>query len=97
LARRADRFDGLVCDSEMGAIALVGGLNEAGLVPGEDVQLVYKQTSGILPTLFPHLDSIGEDIVAAGGELAQLLLKRIAGDPVETLQVLAEPRPQWRD
>lgn len=97
LARRADRFDGLVCDSEMGAIALVGGLNEAGLMPGRDVQLVYKQTSGILPTLYPRLDSLGEDIVAAGVELAQLLLQRIAGAPVETLQVLAEPRPQWGD
>ena len=52
--------------------------------------------SGILPTLFPGLDSIREDVFAAGVELTRLLLKRIEGAEVETLQTLAEPQPHWR-
>lgn len=96
LAARDDRPDGIVCDGEMQAIALVGGLLEGGLKPGEDIGLVYKQTSGILPTLFPRVDSIQEDILSAGGELTRLLLRRIAGEPVEQLQTLAEPVLHWR-
>jgi LacI family transcriptional regulator len=96
LAEETDRPDGIICDSEMRTIALVGGLQEGGLRLGSDIHLIYKQTSGILPTLFPDLDSIREDVFAAGGELTRLLLKRIEGAEVETLQTLAEPQPQWR-
>jgi LacI family transcriptional regulator len=96
LASGAARPDGIICDSEMRTIALVGGLQEAGLVVGRDVQLVYKQTSGILPTLFPTLDSIREDVFAAGGELTRLLLRRIEGADIAELQTMAEPQPHWR-
>lgn len=96
LATGAARPDGIICDSEMRTIALVGGLQEAGLVVGRDVQLVYKQTSGILPTLFPSLDSIREDVFAAGGELTRLLLRRIEGADIAELQTMAEPQPHWR-
>lgn len=96
LAGETHRPDGIICDSEMRTIALVGGLQEGGLTLGSDVQLIYKQTSGILPTLFPALDSIREDVFAAGGELTRLLLKRIEGAPTGELQTLAEPVPHWR-
>ena len=96
LASRKDRPDGMISDSEMRTIALVGGLQEAGVIFGRDLHLVYKQTSGILPTLFPTLDSIREDVSAAGGELTRLLLRRIEGEAVTDLQTLAEPQPHWR-
>lgn len=96
LSRSADRPDGVICDSEMRALALLGGLMEAGVGIGEDVHLVYKQTSGILPTMFPRLDSVREDILGAGVELTRLLRLRIDGAPIEDLQTLAEPQPQWR-
>lgn len=95
-AGRPDRPDGIICDSEMYSIALVSGLREGGLVIGRDVHLIYKQTSDIVPTLFPDLDSIREDVFAAGIELTRLLLRRIDGEPAEALQTLAEPVPHWR-
>jgi LacI family transcriptional regulator len=69
---------------------------EGGLPPGDGIELIYKQTSGILPTLFPRLDSIQEDVFAAGVELTRLLLQRIEGAPVAGLQTLAEPVLHWR-
>ncbi|WEK03852.1 MAG: LacI family transcriptional regulator [Candidatus Devosia phytovorans] len=96
LAGSQNRPDGIISDSEMRTIALVGGLQEGGITPGRELQLIYKQTSGILPTLFPQLDSIREDVFAAGSELTQLLLRRIDGTPVSDLQSLAEPQKQWR-
>jgi LacI family transcriptional regulator len=96
LGKSSGRPDGVICDSEMRTISLVSGLQDAGLVPGRDVQLIYKQTSGILPTLYPEMDSIREDVFSAGGELTRLLLQRIAGAEVGDLQTLAEPMAQWR-
>ncbi|HEY8577978.1 MAG TPA: LacI family transcriptional regulator [Devosia sp.] len=96
LARQANPPDALICDSELQTIALARGLEEGGVVLGRDMQLIYKQTSGILPTLFPSVDSIREDVFAAGGELTRLLLRRIGGADIGELQTLAEPEPQWR-
>lgn len=96
LALSSNRPDGIISDSEMRTIALVGGLTEGGVTLGRDIQLIYKQTSGILPTLFPATDSIREDVFAAGGELTRLLLQRIEGAPIKDLQTLAEPQPTWR-
>ena len=96
LAADPKRPDGIISDSEMRTIALVGGLQESGLRLGQDLQLIYKQTSGILPTLFPDLDSIREDVFAAGGELTRLLLRRIDGAEAESLQTMAEPQSNWR-
>lgn len=96
LAQGAGRPDGIICDSEMRTIALIGGLQEGGVRLGTDLQLIYKQTSDILPTLYPTLDSIREDVFAAGVELTRLLLKRIEGGEPRDLQTLAEPIAIWR-
>ncbi|HEY0033929.1 MAG TPA: LacI family transcriptional regulator [Devosia sp.] len=96
LGRADDRPDGIISDSEMRTISLVSGLQDAGVIVGRDVQMIYKQTSGILPTLYPEMDSIREDVFSAGVELTRLLLERIAGAGVDDLRTLAEPMPQWR-
>lgn len=96
LANRPDRPDGIITDNEIRTIALLAGMQAAGVTPGHGVELIYKQTSGILPTFFPDLDSIEEDVTASGVELTRLLLRRIEGEPAETLQTLAEPVLHWR-
>ncbi len=95
LAQSEDRPDAIFCDSEMRAIALLGGLQAGGVVPGRDIEMVYKQISGVLPALAPDLDSLREDVFGAGVELTRLLLRRIAGAPAEELQTLADPIPSW--
>jgi LacI family transcriptional regulator len=96
LAGRADRPDGIVCDSELRSIPLISGLAEAGAIVGRDLDYVCKQTSDILPLVFPDIDTIEEDVFAAGVELTRLLLRRIEGEPPEALQTLGEPKPRWR-
>ena len=96
LGKAEDRPDGIISDSEMRTISLVSGLQDAGVIVGRNVQMIYKQTSGILPTLFPAMDSIREDVFSAGVELTRLLLERIAGAEIAGLRTLAEPVPQWR-
>lgn len=96
LAQGPDRPDGIISDTELRTISLVGGLQDGGVRVGKDILLVYKQTSDILPTFFPLLDSVREDVFAAGVELTHLLLRRIAGEPAENLQTLSEPELHWR-
>jgi LacI family transcriptional regulator len=96
LAQRRDRPDGIIFASEITALPLIRGLQDGELALGRDIHVVYKQTSDILPTLFPEVDSVEEDIHAAGMELTRLLMRRIAGEPPETLQTLGEPILHWR-
>jgi len=36
-------------------------------------------------------------VFSAGMELARLLIRRINGEPAETLRTLGEPKVHWRD
>lgn len=97
LARRADHPDGVVCNAEQYALALASGFRAAGIEIGGAIKLVCKETSGIVPIVFPDCDGLFEDVHAAGRELVRLLLRRIDGDrPLDALQTLAEPTPRWR-
>lgn len=97
LAQRRQRPDGIVCNAELFALALASGLRDGGVEIGREVKLVCKETSGIVPIVFPHCDGIFEDVRAAGRELVRLLLHRIDDDrALEKLQTFSEPSPRWR-
>lgn len=96
LARTADCPDGILCASEIRCISIISGLLEGGKHLGGDVECICKQTSDILPAIFPQVDTIEEDIYGAGEELTRLLLRRIDGEPAESLQTLSEPILHWR-
>jgi LacI family transcriptional regulator len=96
IARRASRPNGIICDSELRSILLLAGLGDEGLRAGQDIHFICKQTSGLLPELHPFVDTIEEDVCAAGEELARLLIRRVAGEPPSGLQTLGEPTPHWR-
>jgi LacI family transcriptional regulator len=96
IAGMADRPDGIICDSEIKSLPLICGLQENGITLGKDLHFICKETSNILPTIFPMVDTIGEDVYAAGQELTHLLLRRIKGEAPESLQTLSEPTIHWR-
>jgi LacI family transcriptional regulator len=96
LAERPDRPDGLICGSEIRCVAMLAGLQDAGLSIGGDIDVVAKQTSELLDHFTPAIDSFSEDLVFAGEELARFLLKRIGGAPVAELQSLGAPQPHLR-
>lgn len=89
-------YDGFVCNSEVTALALIGGLQDKGRLLGQDFDLVCRQTSEILPLLYPNIDTIAEDLNRTGSELARLLLSRIDGGEVDSLQTMHEPVEHWR-
>lgn len=83
---REDRPNGLVLPGDTSALAALAALQDIGCEPGRDVHLMIKQTSGVFGFVRPHVESVFEDIAAAGEQMAQFLLKRIEGAPLEELQ-----------
>ena len=97
IARMSPRPDGIICDSELRSIFVIAGLEDEGVATGRDIYFICKQTSDLLPALYPQIDTIEEDVLAAGVELAKLLIRRIDGEPAENLRTLGEPKVHWRD
>lgn len=87
-----NNYDGIICGSELVAISLATGLNEAGARIGQDIQIASKQTSELLSALFPQIIGIEEAVYDSGVELARLLFARINGQDVKKLQTLTEPK-----
>nr|CAA6827342.1 MAG: Unknown protein [uncultured Thiotrichaceae bacterium] len=92
----AGRFDAIICNNELVALSIISGLEEMGISLGQDYDLICKQTTKILPILYPNIDTIAEDLFTEGSELARLLIARIDGAEIDTLQTLNEPVPKWR-
>lgn len=87
-----NKYDGIICDSELVAISLATGLNESGFTVGEDIQIICKQTSNLLSALYPQIIGIKEAVYDSGAELARLLFAYINGQDIKDLQTLAEPK-----
>ena len=90
-AQRDDPPDGLICPGEVSALAAVTGLFEAGRMLGREYDIVAKQTSRLLTDIQPGVDTIYEDLTAAGEQLGRMLLRRIGGDSARSLQLLLQP------
>lgn len=83
--------DGFVCTGDASALAVMAGITDAGRTIGRDVQVVAKQISTIFSQVRPKVDALFEDTALAGQQMGELLLKRIHGQPAETLQILHQP------
>jgi LacI family transcriptional regulator len=84
--------DGLICPGEVSAMAAITGLFEAGRSLGREYDIMAKQTSRLLSDIQPGVEAIYEDLTAAGEQLGQLLLRRIAGEAATNLQLLQPPQ-----
>lgn len=88
----ADPPDGFACPGEVSALAAITGMSDNGFSLGVEYDMVAKQTSRLLSQIQPKVETIYEDLTAAGEAMARLLLKRIAGEMVEDLTLLQGPQ-----
>jgi LacI family transcriptional regulator len=87
-----DPPDGITCPGEVSALATITGMSDNGLSLGVEYDIVGKQTSRLLSQIQPKVETIHEDLPAAGEAMGRLLLRRIAGEPVEDLTLLQSPQ-----
>lgn len=83
-----DAPDAFVCSGEVSALATIAGLNDRGLVHGREFDIVAKQTSRLLSEIYPGVETIYEDLAAAGETMGKLLMRQISGEAPEKLQIL---------
>ena len=88
---RADPPDGYVCVGEAPALVTLGALADCGAVPGRDVDVVAKRASPIFDNIRPRIDTVFEDLRATGRIMAQMLLRRMEGEPPDRLTHLFAP------
>ncbi len=87
----ADAPDGYVCVGEATALVALGALADAGVVPGRDVDLVSKRASPIFDHIRPRIETVFEDVRATGKVMAEMLLRRMEGEPPDQLHHLFAP------
>jgi len=93
IMQRGDRPDGIISGADGATLALVAGIEDAGLSLGDDVDIVSKQSSNMLHLFRPRLLVVDEDFRLAGRELARSVMGCIAGAPPDSLQSLSRPGP----
>ncbi len=91
LMRRRDRPDGIVSSAGAATLAVVAGIEDAGLAVGGEVDVVSKQSTPLLHLFRPAILVVNEDFRLAGREVAQSVLGWIGGKDPATLQSLAVP------
>lgn len=83
--------DGFVCGGEVSALAVMASVADSGLAVGSEVDIVAKQTSDIFGHVRPRIDTVYEDLQAAGRALGEVMLERLEGGPEPDLQRLQQP------
>lgn len=92
LMRRDIRPDGIISSAAAATLAIVAGIEDAGLKLGRDVDVVSKQSSELLHLFRHELLVVNEDFRLAGSELARSVLGWIGGAAPGSLQSLSEPK-----
>ncbi|WP_222435205.1 LacI family transcriptional regulator [Puniceibacterium confluentis] len=83
--------DGIVCVGEVMALAALAAIDDAGMVAGDQVDMLIKQASPVFDLMRPKFRSIFEDVEMTGRAMGEILLRRIDGAPPETLQRIIAP------
>jgi LacI family transcriptional regulator len=91
LMQRRDRPDGLVSSAAAATLALVGGIEDAGLTVGREIDIASKQSTKLLHLFRPSILVVNEDFRLAGRELARSVLGWIDGADPAALQSLSVP------
>jgi LacI family transcriptional regulator len=91
-AGQSEPPDAYVCSGEVSALATISALAGRGMVLGREYDIVAKQTSRLLTDIEPEVETIYEDLAVAGESMGRLLMRSIAGEEAEALQILQPPR-----
>jgi LacI family transcriptional regulator len=87
--------DGYVCVGEMTAMVALAVLADTGAVHGVDADIVAKRASPIFDKIRPRIDTVHEDLRATGRAMAEMLLRRMHGEPPGQLNRLFRPDPSF--
>ena len=85
------RPDGFVCGSSHAAISAITAAEDAGFVIGRDFDVAVKESFNMMSKFRREIEVVNEDFRRAGSELAEAVVRTIAGADPKTLQTLEVP------
>lgn len=88
LAQDASGPDGFICGSEVSAMGLSAGLQDAGKRVGVDVHLVTEETCALPSYFTPPISGFRQNFNVAGRQLIEFLLKLMDGESPKELKVV---------
>ncbi|WP_299379140.1 substrate-binding domain-containing protein, partial [uncultured Kiloniella sp.] len=83
-------IDGVICPSSNSSLAAVSGVEDAGLVIGETVDICAKEVTPILKRIRKTIMTVTEDVAASGAFMARAAIQRIkepTSNPMHRLDV----------
>jgi LacI family transcriptional regulator len=83
--------DGHICVGEVLGIATLSAVQDAGQMPGRDVDIVVKQASPIFELMRPRVDTIAEDLSETARKLGEMMLRRLRGEDPGALRHVIVP------
>lgn len=83
--------DGYVCVGEVTALVTLSALADSGAVLGRDADIFAKRASPIFDNIRPRIETVYEDLRETGHKMAEMLLRRMAGDKPEGLTHILMP------
>jgi len=86
-----NRPNGIICGSSDAAVATVAAIEKLGLKLGKDIDVVTKDSLGLLIKLCPNLIVIPENFRIAGKNLARSVIALINGEKPQDHQILYTP------
>lgn len=83
--------DGYVCVGEVTALVTLSALADSGAVLGRDADIFAKRASPIFDNIRPRIETAYEDLRETGHKMAEMLLRRMAGEDPANLTHLLMP------
>ncbi|PIV75406.1 MAG: LacI family transcriptional regulator [Rhodobacteraceae bacterium CG17_big_fil_post_rev_8_21_14_2_50_65_11] len=87
--------DGYVCVGEVTALVALAALADTGALYGVDADIVAKRASPIFDNIRPQIDTVFEDLRETGRAMAEMLLRRMEGEPADDLHRMILPVPSF--
>ncbi|MBF9049712.1 substrate-binding domain-containing protein [Roseobacter sp. HKCCD9010] len=89
--------DGYICVGEVMALVTLSALDDTGVTPGVEADVLAKRASPIFDNIRPRIETVFEDLRATGRAMSEMLLRRMAGEPPEELHVMFKPDAGFGD
>ncbi|MDG3085318.1 LacI family DNA-binding transcriptional regulator [Vibrio hannami] len=81
--------DGVICGSEISALGIIAGIQDAGKMIGVDIDVIVVETCDLPSFFMPPVPGLRQDFHSIGRKLSNFLVRRIEGEEnIESLQYL---------
>ncbi|MDV7105115.1 LacI family DNA-binding transcriptional regulator [Vibrio sp. TH_r3] len=93
LVEGSDSPDGIICGSEISALGIIAGVQDAGKVIGQDIDIIAVETCDLPSFFVPPIPGLRQDFHSIGRKLSKFLVQRMEGEEdIDKLQYVEKTK-----